>query len=140
MKHKLKVVFDTNIYISGIIFGGTPLLCIDYARERKVDLYISKKIILELAVKLREKFEWEDGKVSSVVHGVLTFARLVEPKVTVDIIKKDPADNRILEVAKEVDADYIISGDKRHILPLKKLGKTKIVTAAEFIKLVDIEN
>ena len=136
----MKVVFDTNIFISGIIYGGSPLLCIDFARERKFDLYVSKKIILELAIKLREKFGWEDRKVNIVIHNIFTYSQVVEPKATIDLIKKDPSDNKILDVAKEVGADFIISGDKKHVLPIKKFEKTDIITASEFIKLLDIND
>lgn len=140
MNPKPRVVFDTNIFVSGIIYGGSPLACIDLAREGKVEHFTSNNIILELAIKLREKFDWEDIRISRVVHNISTYSHIVNPKFNVDVIKSDPTDNRVLEVAKEAGADYIVTGDKRHVLPIKKFGKTNIVTAAQFLKTVDIKN
>src|SRR3990172_4197733 len=101
---KIKVVFDTNILISAIVYGGTPRYCLDIAREGK------------------KKFEWEDYKIETTIRGISKYARIVEPSESIDVISKDEKDNRILEVASEVDADFIVSGDKKHILPLEKFG------------------
>lgn len=129
-----KVVFDTNIYISGIIFGGNPRTCLEMARSGEVKLYTSKSLLLELAKKLKGKFDWTDEGVKEVIVGISKFAEIVEPKDEVDLIKKDLSDNRVLEVAKEVKGDFIISGDKKHLLPLKKFEGIKIISAADFIK------
>lgn len=63
-----------------------------------------------------------------------TLFKQVFPKVKVSIIKSKDDDNRILECALESKADYIISGDKRHILPLKELEGIKIVSVSEFLE------
>ena len=128
------VVFDTNIYISGIIFGGNPRICLEMARVGEIRLFTSKVLLLELAKKLKGKFDWTDEGVKEVIVGISKFAEIVEPKEKIDLIKKDPSDNRVLEVAKKIKGDFIISGDKKHILSLKKFEGTKIISAADFIK------
>lgn len=135
-----KVVFDTNIYISAIIFGGNPRVCLEMARAGEIRLFTSKVLLLELAKKLKGKFDWTDEGVKEVIVGISKFAEIVEPKDEVDLIKKDLSDNRVLEVAKEIKGDFIISGDKKHILPLKKFEGTKIISAADFIKQFTPEN
>lgn len=133
MKSKIKVVFDTNIYISAIIYGGNPRTCLDLARERKLELYTSRPILYELTQKLKLKFKWQDFDIIDVVEGLTRFIKVVKPRKKVSIIKKDPSDNQILECAYQAKANYIISGDTRHLLPLKKFKNTKIVSAKEFL-------
>ncbi len=135
MARKLKVVFDTNIYISAILFGGNPRTILELARTREIELITSKVILLELAEKLREKFEWENSEISNVIEGISKFIKIVEPKEQIDLISQDPRDNRILEAALGGKVDYIISGDKKHILSLKKFEEIEIISAQEFLSL-----
>jgi putative PIN family toxin of toxin-antitoxin system len=132
-----KVVFDTNILISAIVYGGNPKVCLGLAREGKIKLITSKSILLELIEKLQTKIGMSQVGIKRTIISIKLISDIVDTQETVSIIKKDESDNRILEVAKASGADYIITGDKKHILPLKKYGKTHILTAAEFIKTVD---
>ena len=115
-----KVVFDTNIFISAILFGGNPLRCLEMSWEGKIIVVTSKAILLELAEKMNKKFDWEEEEVRNLIEGITKFAGIVEPEEK--------------EVAQKTKADFIISGDKRHILPLKKFEGTKIISATDFIK------
>lgn len=130
-----KVVFDTNIFISAIIFGGNPRRCLELARSGDIELFVSNSILLELAEKLYIKFGWNQNDVESVIVGISKFSTVVAPRYKVARIKLDEDDNRILEVAKEITADYLISGDKKHILSLKKFEKTIIMSATDFLRL-----
>lgn len=134
MKNKLKVVFDTNIYISAIIFGGNPRQCLDLARSKEIDLFSSKSILLELADKLQNKFHWSAAEVIEIIEGISQFTNLISPQTTVELVKADPPDNRILEVALEAKVDYIISGDKRHLLSLNKFQNIPILAAKQFLE------
>lgn len=136
MLHKPRVVFDTNIFISAILFGGNPRTCLEMARLDEIELYTSKTLFLELAEKLRDKFGYSEPEIVEIIEGLSRFIQIVEPKITVDIIKQDESDNRVLEVAKEVGADFVVSGDKKHILPLRQFGKVHIVSATDFLKVV----
>jgi len=133
MKPRPKVVFDTNIFISAILFGGNPRVCLNLAREQSIGLFTSKSILLEFSQKLNQKFKWNEQEVREVLEGIKKFAIVVSPKKKMNLIKNDPPDNRILECASHTKADYIISGDKKHILPLKKFGSIRIVSAKEFL-------
>ena len=136
MKVKLKVIFDTNIFISAIIFGGNPKGCLELARKGQIELFISKAILLELAKKLEEKFLWENLDIKEVILGISEIAQVVVAKKRINIIKQDPPDNRILEVALEAKADYIVSGDKKHLLSLQKFKGIPIISANEFLKIL----
>lgn len=131
---KPKVVFDTNVYISAILFGGAPRICLELARQGKIELYTSRAILLELTGKLRTKFDWHENSICEVLVGISQFAFIVTPRIHVDVINQDPTDNIILEAAQEGKVDYIVSGDKKHILPLKTFKHSKILAPADFLK------
>ena len=73
------------------------------------------------------------SEITELIEGISKFAQIVEPRRRVELIKEDLSDNRILEAAVEGEADYIISGDKKHILSLKKFERVEIVSAQEFL-------
>ncbi len=54
------------------------------------------------------------------------------PQITVDLIKADPDDNRILECALAADVKYIVTGDP-HLLNLESFDKIKIISPATFV-------
>ena len=129
-----RVVLDTNVYISAILFGGTPEKIRKLSKERKIELLISEAIIAEVAEVLRKKFNWESWQISQIINDIRETATLVIPYQTLSVVKKDEADNRILECGVEGKAQYIISGDKRHLLSLKQYQGIKILSPANFLK------
>lgn len=150
MKAKLKVVFGTNIYISAIIFGGNPRQCLELARSQEIELFTSKAILLELVDKLRVKFSWGEEDIYNVIEGIIQFSTVLNPKKVISIIENDPLDkrslkashsnefsssayNRILECDIEAKVGYIVSGDKRHLLSLKKFKNIPIISAKQFL-------
>lgn len=137
MSPKLKVVFDTNIFISAIIFGGNSRTCLELVKSEEILLITSRNILLELSQKLNKKFDWNEKDIEDVIIGIGVFAKIVYPVKTITKITKDKSDNKILEAAVVGRADYIVSGDKRHLLSLKRYRKIKIVSPQEFIKLIN---
>ncbi|MBE0448366.1 MAG: putative toxin-antitoxin system toxin component, PIN family [Actinobacteria bacterium] len=113
----LKVVFDSNIYISALLFDGPPRQILELAMRHQVILIASDDIIDETAKKLREKFSWPEHKIQQFVRQTSKLAELYNPKVKLSVIE-DEADNRVLECAVEGKAHIIISGDN-HLLRLK---------------------
>jgi putative PIN family toxin of toxin-antitoxin system len=132
----MRVVFDTNVYVSAILFGGIPKQLILHALEGKFQLNISDEILTEVAAVLIKKFEFTDKKVELTLKLLKEIALTVKPKKTLQVIKNWPADNRILECAIEAKADYLVSGDRKHILPLKKIGSVKIVPPKSFLDIL----
>ena len=132
--HPNKTVFDTNIYISALIFGGNPERCLALAEKRAIQLISSYDILKELSATLKNKFEIPTREIARMITRIERHAMMVSPEKTVRVIKADPSDNSILEAAEAAHADYIVSGDKKHLLSIKKFRRTKIVTPAEFLK------
>jgi len=133
---ELKLVIDTNIYISAILFGGKPEKIRKLSKEKKIELLVSEAIIAEVAEVLRKKFNWESWQISQTINEIRETATLVIPYQTISVIKKDEDDNRILECAVEGKAQYIISGDKHHLLPLKEYQGIKILSPTEFLEVI----
>lgn len=130
-----KVVFDTNVFISAILFGGNPRKILELAREGEIRLFTSSAILLELAEKLYIKFQWSQEEIKDVVLGIGAFTQTVKPQTKIHKITADPDDNRILECAIKAKADFIISGDKHHMLSLKEFEGVKIVSPTEFLEV-----
>lgn len=130
----LKVVLDTNVIVSAIIFGGKPKLILNLIQSEKVDGYISRFIIAETCEILRQKFKLTETE--SVEETIKKSFSFVEPAFSINIIKACPADNKILACALAAKADYLISGDKKHILLLKKIKNIPILSPEQFLKLV----
>jgi len=132
----VRVVCDTNILISAYLFpGGAPDQLINLARLKEVVLCLSPDILTEFKKVLLVKFKYTPQEAEEFLLRVTAISEMVYPKERVDRIKRKESDNRILECALEAKAEYLVTGDKRDILPLKKVGTTKIVTAAEFLTL-----
>lgn len=130
-----RVVADTNIYISALMFGGVPGSVIDLGILQKVTLVISPALLDELDEKLRLKFEVSVTDAMAIRLKIESVADVVEPDILVKVVTEDPDDNRVLECAVFGRADYIVSGD-RHLLKLKAHEGTPIVTAREFLDMM----
>jgi putative PIN family toxin of toxin-antitoxin system len=129
----LKVVFDTNIFISAFaIPGGRAEEAYLLGLRRKFTLYSSVPILTETAQKLREKFGWEKNKIIDFLRTTAGVAIIVKPQSHLHLLSDDP-DNRILECAEEAKADFIVTGD-RHLLSLKHFKSTEIITLSDFLK------
>jgi len=128
----VRIVCDTNVLISGILYGGPPREVLGQIIERKHDAYISPAIENELrAVLARRKFGLTAPQVQQIAQHVHELFQTVQPDQALDVIDDDPADNAILECAA-AGADVIVSGD-RHLLDLARLGEIRIVSPADFL-------
>lgn len=131
---KPKVVLDTNIFISAILFKGEPGKIIDLAITETIEVYISDSILKEIEQVLIKKFNLSPLIVRTIIDEIKDYAVVVRPKIKLNIIKADPPDNRVLECALEAKADFIVSGDKKHLLSLKKFKKIPLLSATQFLK------
>lgn len=131
----LKVVFDTSILISAFItpFGKAEEAFL-LAIRKEIELYTSLEILTETANKLRTKFSYPDADVVVVLTLLKENAAIVKPKEKLSILADEP-DNRILECAVYIKADYIVTGDK-HLLKLHECEQIKIVRLKDFLALV----
>jgi len=130
-----RIVFDTNIYISALLFSGIPRKLLHMADVGVFQLIVSKQILAELRGVLRVKFDYETEQLDIIENLLTSLSLVVEPQKRINRIIIDPPDNRILECAKEGNADYIISGDK-HLLRLRTYKRIKIISPSEYMTIL----
>jgi putative PIN family toxin of toxin-antitoxin system len=133
----VRVVFDTNVFISGFVVPGSQgeqafLL----AQQRAVDLHTSVAILTETARKLREKFNQPDEHIRDALKAISRAATVSRPAVRLSVLRDGP-DNRILECAIEAQADLVVTGD-RHLLKLKRFRGIAIVRLADFLRMLAV--
>jgi predicted nucleic acid-binding protein len=69
-----------------------------------------------------------------------SLAVILEPEQRPSVIQRNEADNRILECAVEASADYLVTGDRQHLLPLKEYLGTKIVSSVQLLSVLEQES
>lgn len=131
----MRAVFDTNIYISAFITpGGRGEAALLAAVRGHCYLATSIPILTETARKLVDKFHWDEEHMQIAVRHIASIAEVVKPRRKLKLLADDP-DNRILECARAVKADVIVTGDQ-HLLALARFGSTKIIRLADFLELL----
>jgi putative PIN family toxin of toxin-antitoxin system len=129
---RLRVVADTNIFVSALQFGGAAEDLWLLARAGLFDLFISAAILEELAEVLAEKFEWSRSLLQEALSEIRAHAQLVRPQESLAVIHNDPSDDRILECAVEAEAHAIVSGDA-HLRKLKVFRGIPVMSLADFL-------
>lgn len=129
----IKVCLDTNILISAFLFSGKPAQIFDLAIDGEITLVTSPSILVECGRVLRDKFKRDNSYIKRELKIITDVAEVITPKQKISQLKYDP-DNRVLETAISGNADYIVTGDKKHLLPIREFKGIPIVTASQFLK------
>jgi uncharacterized protein len=132
----MRVVADTNIFISALMFGGLPGSFLDLAFLPAFTLVTSPVLLDELDEKLRLKFGLSSADADFIRSKLEANADLINTVETLAIVKADPDDDRVLECAIAGRADYIVSGDG-HLLKLGSYGGIPILTVRQFIDKIE---
>jgi len=132
----MRVVLDTGILVAALITRNTPPDLIYQAwRKKKFELITSEWQLSEFRrvsryPKLRKYLI--PSEAGSMINGMRYQALVLTDLPTLEI-SPDPDDNPVLAMAVASEADFLVSGDKRDLLALKIIEKTKIVTARNFL-------
>ena len=132
----MRVVLDTNVIISALNFPGNERLVLEWALRGRFELYLSDFILDEVAGVLARKFGWEAQAVSGALQILRRAATIIEPPRLPEAISGGHADNRVLDCAAAATADYLVTGDRRHLLPLREHRGAGIVNAARFLAML----
>ena len=128
----MKVVFDTNIFISALVFPGSLAeKAILKVVEGKDQLLISRPILVEILRVLSRKFSRNRESIARTALWISEIATLIEPSLTVRALKDEP-DNRILECAIAGHADAVVTGDKE-MLGLSRYRGIPIMTLRRYL-------
>lgn len=128
-----KAVYDTNMIVSAALHKDRlPASLLSLALESKVRIFVSDKLLQEYERVLeRPKFKLDKKEVKDLMKLIKEKAVKVKPTKKVAKIKKDLADNRVLECALETQAGFIVTGNKKHF-SFEKFHRAKVVNPQEF--------
>jgi len=131
----LKVVFDTNILVSALVFpGGRGEGALRRIIEEQDQLVISKPILNELLGILARKFSRDAEELAHVAVFLSDLALSVKPRRKLRVVKDEP-DNRILECALAGHAEAIVTGDHA-LLSLGEYNGVRIIGLRDYLELM----
>jgi putative PIN family toxin of toxin-antitoxin system len=133
----VKVVADTNTVISGLIWYGSPRQVIEAARSRKITLYVSDALLVELRSVLgRPKlahFLLQNGTTADELFAeYISYTTQVLAAPLPTPVSVDPDDDAVLACAVAAQAVAIVTGD-HHLLDLRIFQGIPILTASELL-------
>jgi putative PIN family toxin of toxin-antitoxin system len=131
----ISATLDTSVYVRALNFGGPAATLLAQARAGDIRIDISEPILRETIGVLREKFQRDPYTISDVHQRLTALCKRVSPTETLDVIKEDSDDNRVLECAAAARSDYIVTEDK-DLLRLGHYGSTRILNIADFMKIM----
>ncbi len=141
----IRVVFDTNIYVSALIIpGGIPAQILHHLHN--FEAITSEAILVEVMqalhyehIQKRFKGKVSADKIQGYIERLRAFCRIITVTTKVDVIHEDPDDNDILACAVDGEADHIVTGDK-DLLALGTYQGVIIVSPAEFLQILQHEH
>ncbi|MCX7688225.1 MAG: putative toxin-antitoxin system toxin component, PIN family [Fimbriimonadales bacterium] len=132
-----RVVFDTNVIISAIGWNGTPRECLLLAQHGVVQGLTCAAILSEVNQKLTEKLRFSADEAQRLGEALLSFLEVVPITGAVKGVCRDPDDDAVLECAVSGNATYLVTGDKKHLLPIRQFRDILIVSPAEFLRILE---
>ena len=135
----MRVVIDTNVVISGVFFNGKPRKVILAVARGELEGYASVEILDEYKEIVDEMISRKQGTFKSdVLTAFIKKLNLIDVTTKVSACR-DIDDNKFIECAIDINAHYIVSGDK-DLLVLKEYGDIPIITAAAACELFNLKD
>lgn len=131
LKEPTKVIIDTNVIISALIFGGNSKIIIEKLLKREFVAFTSIQLVSELVETLLIKFNFTKEMILKLDALIASNFVVVYPTKRINVAR-DVNDNRVLEVAVTSNSKYIITGDK-DLLVIKRYKNIEILNPKEFI-------
>ncbi|OGG29487.1 putative toxin-antitoxin system toxin component, PIN family [Candidatus Gottesmanbacteria bacterium RIFCSPLOWO2_01_FULL_46_21] len=138
MTSTIRILLDTNVIISAVLFGGNPRIILEAIRKKEFTAVTSTVLLSELADVLRKKFSFSQESMTALDMQLQKLCVLVSPPKSITILADIP-DNRVLEAAVEGECTVIITGDKE-LLALKIYQHVRILTPDIFLKTYTISH
>jgi putative PIN family toxin of toxin-antitoxin system len=133
----VKVVFDTNVVASASFWRGTPFDCLAAWAQGRCEAVASPALLAEYHETIEElRLDHPRRKPVEWVDALTESAELIFPTERATGATPDPGDEMVLECALAAEADYIVSGDKKHLLALQQFQGIPIVSPAEFLRRI----
>ena len=133
----MKVVFDTNVVASASFWRGTPFECLAAWAQGRCEAVVSPALLAEYYETIEElRLEYPRREPVEWVNALTEAAELIFPTERATGATPDPGDEMVLECALAAEADFLVSGDKKHLLALKQFQGIPIVSPAEFLRKI----
>lgn len=132
---RVAVVLDSSVWISALLYPGKPSRIVALAAGGALDLYLCPSIRAEvLEVLSRPKFGLSRAEITLLAASLDDLALPVEPREHVSGVSPDPDDDHVLACSLAAHAQYLVTGDKRHLLPLEEFRGTRILSPHAFLE------
>jgi putative PIN family toxin of toxin-antitoxin system len=133
-----RVVLDTNVLISALLFKGELSGVVGLWQKGKIIPIISKETFDELRTVLEyPKFSLSRAEIKSLIeHEILPFFEVVNVSKHIKGACRDPGDDKFISCAISANVDCIVTGDK-DLCDLKKYQSVRIIHTSDFIKMFD---
>jgi putative PIN family toxin of toxin-antitoxin system len=141
----VRLLLDTNVVVSALLWRGTPYRLLAAIRERgDVQLVTSITLLDELADVLARPFAAQrlamiGRTVRDVVADYVELVELVEPAKVPRVVLGDVDDDQVIAAAVAARVDLIVTGDRRHLLPIGIHDGIAIVDAGEAVRRITTE-
>lgn len=134
----MKIVIDTNVFISAVFFGGVPLKVLQSVISKQNDAYISPEIWDEYNdVIERMTKKYPSRLKQQLIDEVFKLFKVIIPSSEISICR-DPEDDKFISCALDAECVYIVSGDD-DLLSLENIGDVTICTPSEFLNSTKTE-
>jgi putative PIN family toxin of toxin-antitoxin system len=127
---------DSNVFISAIMFGGVPLKIVDRLFQRDFSHVTGPNILREVRSNLVLKFDLNSSRVNRLISDIVSVSSVITPGGNLKAIAYG-ADNLVLELCLMGGCDILVTGDKKHLLPLNPFQGVVIEPPSQFLKRLD---
>ncbi len=138
----LRLVLDTNVVVAGLLWHGPPRRLIDLAIEGDaVDLFSSPVLLDELAhtlsyAKFAARIRSFGTSIEALVAQYTALVSLVTPATVPRVVANDADDDHVIAAAVAARAELIVTGDRKHLLPIGSHRGIAIVAAREVVERI----
>lgn len=138
----LRLVLDTNIVVAGLLWNGPPRRLLQAAIDGEVELFSSAVLLDELAhtlgyAKFTKRIESFGTSIAALVAQYTALVSLVAPASVPRVVANDADDDHVIAAAVAARAELIVTGDRKHLLPIGTHQGIAIVTAREVVDRLD---
>ena len=132
----MKVVIDSNVFVSSFFWKGNPRIIFDRVIDGFDELFITDDILEEIKEVLsRDKFDVETKEINDYLKIIENYSQKIIHNDNIENVSRDIDDNKILKCGLEGNVEYIITGDK-DLLVLQEYKSIKIINPKKYLEII----
>lgn len=139
----MRLVLDTNVVVAGLLWNGPPRRLIEAAARGEVELFGSAALLDELAhtlgyAKFARRIEGFGSSIAALMAQYTALVSLAAPAAAPRVVANDADDDHVIATAVAARAELIVTGDRKHLLPIGSHKGIAIVTAREVVERIGL--